>query len=89
MKSKSKRRKVKRKFTFGKYYRWSQTMEGLECHSRKPTDTRVCSIELSFCGTLTGAKHSVIWPIGLENTGLKMFDRFFAAGLLRALNKLV
>lgn len=27
--------------------------------------------------------------IGLENTGLEMFDRFCAAGLFRALNKLV
>lgn len=62
---------------------------GLECHFRKQMDTRVCSIEHSFCGILTGAKHSVIWPIGLENTGLKVFGRFFAAGLLGALNKLV
>lgn len=29
MKSKGKINKVKRKFTFGKYYRWSQTMEAL------------------------------------------------------------
>lgn len=62
---------------------------GLGCHSRKPTDTRPCSIEHSSCGILTGAKHSVIWPAGLENAGLKEFGRFFAAGPLRALNKLV